>query len=82
MYENTTEQSMVSLFRDAYQPIRPLTLFWRDTEITITEIGYVQKLTEGKTVRHVFSCTDGLIFVELIFNEKYLHLLAEHLLEA
>jgi hypothetical protein len=78
MYDYT-EEPLVSLFRDAYQPIRPLTLLWHDYEITITEIGYIQKLQEGQTVRHVFSCTDGLIFVELIFDEKYLSLLVEHL---
>lgn len=79
MYDNT-EEPLVQLFGDTYQPVRPLTLLWKDQEITITEIGYIQKLQEGKTVRHVFSCTDGLSFYELIFDESHLSLLTEQLL--
>jgi hypothetical protein len=80
MYDDTKEP-MVSLFRDAYQPVRPFALLWHNQEITITEIGYIQKLHEGKTVRHVFSCTDGITFFELIFEDAHIPFLAEHLVK-
>lgn len=76
MYADT----LVSLFRDAYQSIRPLTIEWQGQQITIVEIGYLQKLQEGQTVRHVFSATDGSRFYELIFDELDVPFLTEYLL--
>lgn len=69
MYERINERiSVVAIFGDTYQAVRPFKVKWRQREFIITKVGYVHKYKEGKTLFHVFSATDGVNFFELIFN--------------
>lgn len=78
MYEDD-ETIVGRIFRNAYQSVRPITLQWRDTEVTITEMGFSHTITQGTSIRHVFSCTDGLNFYELTFDHKDIPLLANQI---
>ncbi|MDN5275866.1 MAG: hypothetical protein JWN33_515 [Candidatus Saccharibacteria bacterium] len=69
MYERINQRvSVVAIFGDTYKDVRPFRIKWNGREHTITKIGYVHKLKEGKALLHVFSATDGVNFFELIFN--------------
>lgn len=78
MYEDD-EATMERIFRNAYQPVKPITLQWHDQDITITEIGFSHTFTQGAVISHVFSCSDGLNFYQLTFNHKDIPLLAQQL---
>ena len=78
MYEDS-EANVGRIFRNAYQPVKPIILQWRDTEVTITEIGFSHTLTQGSVIRHVFSCTDGITFYQLTFNHTDIPMLAKQL---
>lgn len=71
--EDTTR--VVSIFNDAYQPIKSVTLLWHGEEVVITEIGYLYQLEEGQKIRHAFSCTDGVSFFQMVFNDEDLPVL-------
>lgn len=69
MYERINQRiSVVALFGDTYQDVRPFKIKWNGRVYVISQIGYVHKYKEGKTLFHVFSATDGVNFFELLFN--------------
>lgn len=78
MYEDD-ETTLGRVFRNAYQPVKPISLFWGDKETTITEIGFSHTITQGASVRHVFSCSDGMNFYQLTFDHTDIPLLAKQL---
>lgn len=78
MYEED-DAALGRVFRNAYQPVKPITLQWRDKEVTITEIGFLHTISQGAVIRHVFSCTDGVEFYQLTFDHKDISLLARQL---
>lgn len=69
MYERINERvSVVAIFGDTYRDVRPSKIRWKGRDYIITEVGYVYKYKEGKTLFHVFTGTDGVSFFELVFN--------------
>lgn len=73
MYERINERiSVVAVFGDTYQDVRPSKLKWKGREFIVKKVGYVHKYKEGKAILHVFSATDGVNFFELVFNAEEL----------
>ena len=73
MYENINERiSVVAIFGDTYQSVRPFKLRWKSKDYVIKKVGYQHKFKEGQNIIHVFSATDGINFFELKFNANEL----------
>lgn len=78
MYEDN-EAALGRIFRNTYQPVKPISCYWGNKEITITEIGFSHTYAQGTTIHHVFSCSDGVNFYQLTFDHKDIPLLARQL---
>lgn len=73
MYERINERVAVyAIFRNTNPSVHPYAIKWRGRQRLITQIGYVYKYTEGKTLIHVVAVTDGTNFYELILDSHKL----------
>lgn len=59
--------SVIASFAPAYK-LRPLRFLWGKRTLVIKEITYRWKSSEGKTVLHHFSVTDGSTLYQISFN--------------
>ncbi len=73
MYEHINERiSVVAIFGNTYNDVRPFKIKWHEREYLITKVSYVHKYKEGKTLYHAFSATDGVNYFELLFDPQEL----------
>jgi len=59
--------SVIASFEPSYK-IRPIKFLWGKRAFAIKEITYCWKSSEGKTVIHHFSVTDGNTLYQISFN--------------
>lgn len=50
----------------------PWVVKWRDRKYRITKVGLHHMVKDGRTLLHIFSVTDGVIYMKLSFNTETL----------
>ncbi|MDQ5901196.1 MAG: hypothetical protein QG600_774 [Patescibacteria group bacterium] len=65
--------SVITVYDHTKRRVLPWRLKWHGRTYTITQIGLHYTLSEGSTLYHLFSVSDGSMFFRLKLNTQTLH---------
>lgn len=73
MAETIDEQVSVNLlFNHLKRSVAPTSLYWRGRRYTITRVGLHHIVREGRSLKHIFSVTEGTTFFKLQLDTETL----------
>lgn len=65
--------SVLTLFNKETNHVRPYIVKWKNRKYTIQQVGLHHTVYLGTILYHIFSVTDGQIFLRLSLNTSNLH---------
>lgn len=82
MNEKINERiDVITIYRKTGALVMPYKLRWNGKEYKITKLGYHHKIKEGKTLIHIFSCSNDSLAFRLRFNSDTLSWILEEVLD-
>jgi hypothetical protein len=74
------EEALDRLFSNANNKIRPIKLHWGGSATEITEVRFAYTSAQGKSLRFVFACSNGVDHFEVKFDEAEIDVLVRALM--
>lgn len=68
---------VITVFKKGRGIVEPLKLRWAGRDYAITKIGLHHPVRDGRTLFHIYSCTDGTTFFRLKLNTESMQWLLE-----
>lgn len=82
MNEKINERvEVITIYRKTGAIVMPYKMRWNGREYFIKKLGYHHKVKEGKTIIHIFSCSDDSLAFRLRFNSDTLSWILEEVLD-